>query len=121
MEKLGTINDRYKRKHKKFYSEEENRVKHRERLRRNTADLKERVIFHYSKGKEICANCNFSNLDALTIDHIEEETQPKVRGAAFYRQLIREGFPKGYQVLCFNCNRIKHINYKRIKNNYVQL
>lgn len=75
------------------------------------------VMEHY--GGVRCACCKTDLLDFLTIDHIEEDGarhRRGIRGAGcgggvhFYRWLIRNGYPKGFQVLCFNCNVSKHLN-----------
>jgi hypothetical protein len=69
------------------------------------------VMGHYSKGTPICARCGITDLDVLTIDHINNNgaTDRKVKGKDFYRILINEKLPEGYQVLCFNCNFKKRI------------
>lgn len=69
---------------------------------------KARVIRHYG-GR--CTCCGVEQLSVLTIDHPQnngrEERQRLGRqgmGHNFYRWLIKQGFPPGYAVLCFNCN-----------------
>lgn len=64
-----------------------------------------------------CACCGESELIFLTIDHIDGEGNTHRRelfggrgGGPFYRWLAKNGFPPGFQVLCFNCNLGKHIN-----------
>jgi hypothetical protein len=49
----------------------------------------------------------------LTIDHIngggrQHRLQAGVKGD-FYTWLKRNGFPPGFQVLCWNCNHAKHV------------
>jgi hypothetical protein len=64
-----------------------------------------------------CACCGESNPFFLSIDHIDNDgaqkrksgEQPK-GGTSFYRWLKKNGFPKGFQVLCMNCNVGKHRN-----------
>ena len=54
----------------------------------------------------ICNCCGEDQIDFLTIDHII----PRLRkgdvpcGPDLYREIKHEGYPEGYQVLCFNCN-----------------
>lgn len=48
----------------------------------------------------------------LTIDHIdgngaEHRRTLKRGGITFYRWLINNGFPSGFQTLCYNCNCAK--------------
>ena len=55
-------------------------------------------------------------IDFLTIDHINGggnkhlEAIRKVGGQSFYNWLITNNFPKGFRVLCWNCNHGKFIN-----------
>lgn len=61
----------------------------------------------------VCACCGESDLEFLTIDHINNDGNKWRRngwsgGIKFYRQLKNAGYPKGeLQVLCFNCNCAK--------------
>ena len=78
-------------------------------------DGRKQMIFNvYSNGA--CACCGERDLRLLTIDHLNndggaERRSLGARGSTqrIYARLIREGFPKGYQVLCFSCNTGKHI------------
>jgi hypothetical protein len=51
----------------------------------------------------------------LTIDHInnngnQHRKEIKIKGGIpFYRWLIRNDFPREYQILCWNCNCTKSI------------
>ena len=75
------------------------------------------------EGKAECVKCGFSNLDALAIDHINEDGAAHRRqlwntsrgrgGGGIYHWLRARGFPSGFQTLCFNCNTIKHMEKKR--------
>lgn len=71
------------------------------------------VLDHYSNGTDSCSCCGEDIYQFLTIDHINgggnaHRKKTKVRGGHhFYYWLIKNGFPKGYQVLCFNCNMSK--------------
>ncbi len=106
---------------KKWKKENPERSKflNREERRR----LKLLVFKHYCKTKTVkCKTCGFKNIDALALDHIENNgaTQRKAvfnkrtaAGTTFYRWLKRNGFPVGFQVLCFNCNIIKQLKWIR--------
>jgi len=69
------------------------------------------VTSHYGK---ICSCCGKDNIDVLTIDHVNGggsyDRKELGSGDAFYRWLINNNFPLGFQVLCFNCNSGRHIN-----------
>ena len=79
---------------------------------RHRLNLKMKVLKHYG---ESCKNCGFDDFRALTIDHTEDNGAEEraslggkqFAGHNFYAWLIKQGFPKGYQTLCFNCNLIK--------------
>lgn len=88
--------------------------------------IRDTVFFHYSSGEIKCKNCEFDDVRALCIDHINHdgaEERQKLAGVlgrkdfrgisadAVYRSIIKRGFPRGYQVLCYNCNRIKTVEY----------
>lgn len=72
------------------------------------------VMDHYSDGKLECANCGIKGLEFLTIDHIDgkgKQHRKKIKkmGDNFYKWLIKNDYPKPYQVLCWNCNHAKHL------------
>lgn len=74
---------------------------------------KQLVFAHY--GAE-CACCGEGMLEFLTIDHVDGGGHKHRRtgeigngGDAFYRWLVKEGLPAGYQTLCWNCNSAKGI------------
>lgn len=82
---------------------------------KKTQALKYEVFSHYSKGRPKCACCREdASLDFLTIDHIKGRKLGKNkvdnrRGASLYSYLKRNDYPKGYQVLCWNCNAAKFV------------
>lgn len=57
-----------------------------------------------------CECCLEDNLEFLTIDHINGNGNKHRKenkagfGTTFYRWLIKNNFPKGFRVLCMNCN-----------------
>ena len=71
--------------------------------------LRRKVLEHYSNGEPVCACCGETLYEFLTIDHLNNNGTADRRrytggGHHHYRQIIKEGFPKGFQVLCYNCN-----------------
>ena len=75
------------------------------------------VINHYSNGTMKCARCYFSDIRALSIDHIngggrKQEKELRKIGTILYRWLPKNNFPEGYQVLCLNCQFIKRLENK---------
>jgi hypothetical protein len=76
--------------------------KHREATRA----LKARVLHVYG---EVCACCGEVNWECLTIHHVngggtKHREAIKGYGSNFYKWLVRNNFPPGFQTLCFNCN-----------------
>ena len=61
-----------------------------------------------------CECCGEKEPLFLTIDHINGggNVHRKIVGGGFpmYRWLKKQGFPKGYRVLCFNCNCGRQLN-----------
>lgn len=80
--------------------------------------IKKEVLAHYGNGKCACVRCGESRLACLSIDHIgsggtaHRKREHISAGNNFYHWLRRQGFPKGYQVLCMNCQYVK-----RVENN----
>jgi len=74
------------------------------------------VLAHYG-GK--CACCGETRWEFLTVDHIKgggvrhrqevckngAGTNRSCGSSRFYRWLIRNNFPKGFRILCANCNQ----------------
>lgn len=80
-------------------------------------EIKNQVFSYYSmklsKSKVPCCNCcgeNFS-INFLALDHIEGRKKMGHKsshtGIKIYREIIKKDFPKGYQILCHNCNTAK--------------
>ncbi len=100
------------------------RETHREKCRATyfIADQKKKkknmVLIYYSPTyPPSCAYCGITDQEVLCIDHIHNDgkEQRKITGfgSRFYQWLITNNFPKGYQVLCFNCNHKKEVLRRR--------
>lgn len=87
------------------------------------------VVSFYSDGSMQCAICGYNDMDALVIDHINDngaehrkELNISSRGGAgmnTYEVLRKHGYPSGLQVLCANCNTKKQaikLRDERFKN-----
>lgn len=84
---------------------------------------KREVMTHYGGGKAQCVICGFDNLDALCLDHINDDAwkdrKPREGGGIqFYLKIRKRGYPSGYQTLCANHNMIKEIERLRRKRGY---
>jgi hypothetical protein len=78
-----------------------------------TLHLKLEVLAHYSpNGDPCCACCGEEWPIFLGIDHMNGQgaahRRETGRGAVLHQWLKAQGYPKGFQVLCFNCNFAKH-------------
>ena len=83
------------------------RLPHKNELRRIlNAKRKVEVIDHYTNGAMICTECGESRFETLTIDHINGGGRAHVKSLAvsIYRWLIKNNFPTGFRILCYNCN-----------------
>ncbi len=98
-------------------SSEEWKTANRERLRTYNVNFRKsnklKVLLHYG---EECKCCGEKDVRFLTIDH-ENGGGCKHRaesglgtGHSFYRWLIKQSYPEGYAVLCFNCNCGRSVN-----------
>ena len=106
----------YYQKNKEYFRKKslEWRQKNPEKYR----EYQNRKAREYNKQKKItvieayggeCACCGEKNKEFLAIDHIgggghQHIKKNNFRGMQFYRWLIKNGFPGGFRVLCFNCN-----------------
>lgn len=81
--------------------------------------LKLEVLDHYSGARCHCRCCGETEPRMLAIDHINggghkhRSSLGKGKtfaGVKFYKWLKDQGYPSGYQVLCHNCNWMKHLN-----------
>jgi hypothetical protein len=72
------------------------------------------VLSHYGKGgKAKCCwrGCNITDLDMLSLDHINNDgyRDKHASGSQRYHALIKENFPKGLQTLCMSHQWKKHM------------
>ena len=101
-----------------------NQKKNRDKPESKVNRLK--VLQYYSKrlskSNIPCCNCCGlnSHIEFLTVDHIagrqEMDSEPelkklkymsKLSGTALVIWIIKNNFPKGFQILCHNCNQTK--------------
>lgn len=94
----------------------------RGRVKRYKDSVKETVLRHYS-GRESpkCSQCPVTDPGCLTLDHTENDGSEHRKelgfsGNSFYLWIVRNRFPPGFQVLCMNCNYLKHFTLKGMEN-----
>ncbi len=73
-------------------------------------DQRLQCLIHYSGNPPHCQcpNCTETEIKFLSIDHINghgNEHKRQIGGSdKLYRWLIKNNFPEGFQILCYNCN-----------------
>jgi len=78
--------------------------------RKWTQENRYKVLLHYCDGNIKCAKCPYTDIRALSIDHINNDGskhRKQVGHNYVYRWIIKNNFPSGFQVLCMNCQFIK--------------
>lgn len=105
---------------KRAYAERwrnENRERFREMCRVKTrqyrASLRIRVLAAYGGENPTCACCGEDTVEFLAVDHINGGGNAHRReikadfGWSFYKWLVDNDYPDGFQLLCHNCNFAK--------------
>ncbi len=96
-----------------------NQVEYNYHYRKNR---KTKVLTHYGNGKCVCVRCGFTDIRALSIDHMNGNGAAHRReigyhSGDFYAWLIRNNYPKGFQTLCMNCQWVKRYESKEGSRN----
>lgn len=99
-----------KKSGQKFRKEHPER--HREFGRNYTRKIRIAALMHYGGSPPKCACCRESYIEFLCIDHINggggKHRKALMKGKKgvvnFYQWLKKNKYPKGYRVLCHNCN-----------------
>lgn len=102
---------------RKYYQSHKEEISRRNSKRNQK--LKLRVLSHYSNGMPKCACCGESHTEFLSIDHIRgggNQHRKEIGQLTIYHWLIKNNFPEGFQVLCFNCNHAKSFGQCPHKN-----
>ena len=85
----------------------------RDSAKKYRAGLKAQVMFAYGGSRPVCACCGEAHLEFLAVDHIHGGGNAHRReikatfGSMFYKWLVDNRFPEGFQLLCHNCNFAK--------------
>ena len=85
-------------------------LRHKEKYQNQKKETRIKVLKYYSGENPKCACCGESTYEFLSIDHENNDgyihrRQQKISNIV--RWLIQNNFPKGFQVLCHNCNLAK--------------
>lgn len=95
---------KYKKKYRAEGRDKTARTEHDREYHRNyQRKAREMVIAHYG-GK--CECCNENQIQFLAVDHINGGggQHRKMIGGKITNFIIKNKFPKGYRILCHNCN-----------------
>ncbi len=89
-----------------------NPEKVKEIARRKNLKIQMAALEAYGGKNLKCACCGEREIKFFGIDHVngggnKHRKELRSRGAAMYHELKRLGYPKGFQVLCHNCNLAK--------------
>ena len=115
---------RYQRNYRKKHPEKGRdgcrryRKKHHARLKIHGKayrdNLRISALNNYSDSNPICKCCGEGHIEFLAIDHINgggnkhrKSIAKNLAGWQFFLWLKRDNYPKGFQVLCVNCNFAK--------------
>lgn len=115
-EKVSKVQKAYYQKHKEKYKAKarlyykNNKKKCSEWAKKRGLERRLDVLTYYSEGKLRCNCCGEDQYEFLCIDHIENngaQHRRETKTSTIYQWLITNNYPKGFQVLCHNCNMAK--------------
>lgn len=109
--KLTEEQRQHRRNSKKAYDKKYKPI-HRKKANEHYKLLRQEIIYHYSNETMRCAKCGFSDIRALTIDHINGggcKHHKQIKQPIVY-WIKHNNFPKDmFQVLCMNCQHLKRL------------
>ena len=92
---------------RKYYHANRGKLLKKQQEYRNKLRLD--ALLYYSNGDLKCACCGERQLEFLALDHINgggTKQRKKIGGGMHtYLWLKQQGYPKGFRVLCHNCNQ----------------
>lgn len=93
-----------------------NMARHRESNRLSTDKIRVEVLTQYSGKPPKCIKCGYSDIRALSLDLMVNGHRKSgiPYGVKLYYRLRKEGYPKGWQVLCMNCQTIKEAKRRKL-------
>ena len=116
-EKMREWGRKWSREHPNYYKERWARRKQvpgyvekiNAGMRRFVKKRRLQVMDYYGRK---CACCGDNHIEFLTIDHINNDGakhRKEIKGQNLPAWIYRHNYPKGFQILCFNCNEAKKI------------
>ncbi len=101
--------DKGKRAHERWHKKDKDKIILFNRLYQR--QVRKRVIEHYGGIPPSCACCGEGRYEFLSLNHLGPRgsgniDRKKYRGsqAGVLRFIVKNNFPEGYNVLCYNCN-----------------
>lgn len=110
--KMAENKEKISRRLREHYAKNREKMCRAHTIRQRLIRKKRRILIinHYSNNQNECACCKTKS--NLTVDHINGGGNRHVKEVGgpsnFYRWLVKNDFPVGFQVLCFECNLSKH-------------
>lgn len=106
-------NKEWQKNHPKKIKEYRKRQNDRQYYKGYFKKIRMEVLSHYCNGeKPKCACCGENKYEFLAIDHIggggrKHLKEKGIKAGNLYRWLKKNKYPKGFQILCHNCNMAK--------------
>lgn len=118
--KILTYHKKYYREHKK--AARNYQISRRSKTRADAQILKIKCLAYYGPEKKVqCSypKCDIVDSDMLSLDHINNDganhrKRLSANGSGLYHWLKKNGFPQGFQTLCFNHQWKKELNRRRL-------
>ena len=92
-----------------------NRMRYSSKITDHKRNLKKKqmILNYYSKGKICCNLCGQKGHEFLNIDHVDNKGSEHRKtigggGSGVYNWIIKNNYPAGFQILCWNCNMVKY-------------
>ena len=82
------------------------------------------VLCYYGGIPPKCKECSESRVECLVIDHINNDGYKHRKEMGFtgghdtYNWIVKNGYPKGFQILCHNCNWVKRARHYESKRKW---
>jgi hypothetical protein len=111
--------DAAKNREKNNQKSKEYHYKYREknlaRMKEKNLKIRNKVLHAYGGEQPYCNCCHETIKQFLTVDHINNDgaehrkslSKGKNKTSSLYRWLVKNNFPKDFQLLCWNCNTAK--------------
>jgi hypothetical protein len=108
-EKILAKNNKWVKDHPGYQEEYRKSPEFYKAVSKNHQKVRLEVLCYYSGNPPKCQCCGENHLEFLSIDHVNNDgnVQRKIVKGNMLAWLKRHNFPKGYQVLCHNCNMAK--------------